>query len=277
MARIADSAPALDRPSLVGEAEPVSPRPASPKRGAIIAWTLVACAAMACSGVVRAIQERRFAVEKQYLESCPFPLASLPTAIGDWRMIEGGEKSLDSLTLRITGAPEHLLRVYVDELTGVTLSVLILFGPAEPVLPHTPQVCYPASGFIPTEEASIRFVKGTNGKTYPFRSGVFAKSGGRAMLREVSYYSFRLEGPWGPDVAAGRRFPRKNPGIFKIQIQRRVADGERRDQDDPIEHFIAQLLPEIDRRVDESQVGPAKVVKMPKAESKDAAPAGSTR
>ena len=231
-------------------------RASSPIRGVLI-WTVVGCAALASSGVVRAIQDRRFEVEKGYLQECPFPLKSIPAEIEGWRIVEGGDKTLDQLTTRITGATDHFIRTYVDELTGVTLSVLVLFGPAEPVLPHTPQICYPSCGFTQVEDPTDRIIKGSDGQPSLFRTSVYAKSGGRMTIREVVYHSFRLEGPWSPDVAAGRKFPRKNPGIFKVQVQRRVAEGERHDRDDPIETFLSRLIPEIERRIAASQSTPS--------------------
>jgi len=212
-------------------------------------WAFVACLFLAGSGLFRYQQDRRFDVDKSYHEDCPFPLKTLPLEFTGWKATDEGEKSLDPLTLRITGASDHITRTYVDELTGVTLQVLVLFGPAEPVLPHTPQVCYPACGFVPTEDSSHRTVTMADGQKAVFQSAVFAKAGGRSVVREVAYHSFRLEGPWSPDIAQGRKFPRRNPGVFKVQVQRRVVDGERRDRDDPVEHFLAELLPEIDRRV----------------------------
>ena len=276
MSRTAALSPVIEVSGPIGRQD----ESALPSRGrkpwAVMAWALVGCALLGTSGVVRAIQDRRFEIEKGYLEACPFPLKDLPVELGGWKMVEGGDKSLDPLTTRISGATDYVMRAYVDELTGVSLSVLVLFGPAEQVVPHTPQICYPACGYSPTDEPSYRDIKGPDGQKYLFRSGVFAKSGGRSVLREVSYHSFRLDGPWSPDAAAGRRFPRKNPGIFKVQIQRRVADGERRDLEDPIEQFIARLLPEIDRRVDAIAGG-----KTPKAtasdESKAATPVGPAR
>ena len=143
-------------------------------------------------------------------------------------MVDGGEMKLDSLTMRITGGTDHILRTYVDELTGVSLVVLVLFGPAEPVIPHTPEVCYPASGYQPADDAdgSGRSSRRTGSSTSVFRSAVYAKSGGRAMLREGVYYSFRLEGQWSPDVGAGRKFPRRNPE--RLQGPGPAADGRGR-------------------------------------------------
>ncbi len=215
----------------------------------LIAWAAVGVALLACSGIVRGMQDRRFEQETGYLETCPFPLKNLPTTIGGWKVSEGGERGLDELTLRITGSTDHVLRTYVDELTGVTLSVLVLFGPAVPVVPHTPEVCYPASGYAQADEPLDRSIKLASGRPAPFRSLVYGKSGGRSMLREEVYYSFRLGDDWSPDMGRGRKFPRKNPGIFKVQIQRRVGEGERRDRDEPIEQFLTLLLDDLEQRV----------------------------
>ena len=209
-------------------------------------------------------------------------MKDLPKQFEGWRIAEGGDKTLDPLTTRITGATDHFIRTYVDDFTGVTLSVLVLFGPAEPVLPHTPQICYPSCGFAPTEEPSDRVVKSADGESYLFRTSVYAKSGGRATLREVVYHSFRLEGPWSPDVAAGRKFPRKNPGIFKVQVQRRMAEGEVHGPNDPIKNFLALLIPEIDRRVTEAQSSKSGSPAIPstvdtKASTTNAGPAAAAR
>ena len=130
--------------------------------------------------------------------------------------------------------------------------MLVLFGPAGPVVPHTPEICYPACGFVASDETSDRMIRTATDQSVPFRSAVYSKSGGRSVDREEVYYSFRLGKDWSPDMGRGRKFPRKNPGIFKVQIQRRVVPGERRDRDDPIEQFLALLIPELERRVNQS-------------------------
>ena len=227
---------------------------AHPKRSPWI-WALFACILLGTSGAVRAVQDRSHAEERNYVEVTPFPLKTLPSTLGVWRVIPGGEQTLDDQTMQITGGTDYVLRTYVDDLTGVSLTVLVLFGPAEPVLPHTPQICFPASGYAAHGDTSDRQVKTEDGLKAQFRSAVYAKSGGRAMLREIAYHSFRLDGIWSPSIGEGRKFPRRNPGIFKVQVQRRVAEGERSDRNDPIEQFLTVLIPEIERKI---AAGPAK-------------------
>ena len=49
---------------------------------------------------------------------------------------------------------------------------------------------------------------------------------------------------------------RRNPGIFKLQVQRRIGDREIFDQGDPIEDFLAALLSEIEIEMPESERKP---------------------
>ena len=220
---------------------------------------MIACTLLIASGAGRAVQDSKHKSEKAYKETCPIDLAKIPEKFGDdWKMIKGGDRKLDDLTMRITGGTDHLIRTYANELTGVYLTILVLFGPAEPVLPHTPQVCYPASGFEPMEFASLRTIGYSLGKDaqgHPieghadFQAGTYAKPNGRQMLREAVYHSFRLDDRWSPYIGQGRKFPRRNPGIFKVQIHRLVADGEVVSQGDPIEQFLQKFLAELEAEI----------------------------
>lgn len=219
-------------------------------------WGIVASLLLVGSGVVRAVQSSRYAADQNFLVECPFPLSKIPHKIDGWHVLEGSETVLDPLTTRITGSTDHTIWTYVDDMTGVMLSVLVLFGPAEPVLPHTPQLCYPSSGFVAVGPTFDRDIKINDHETAKFRTSVFAKSGGRSMIRQMVYHSFLLEGPWSPSIA-NRKFPRKNPGIFKVQIQRRVTDNEKRDEDEPIEDFVKKLLPILEKMVSDSKASAA--------------------
>jgi hypothetical protein len=232
--------------------------PARRRRGGPWAWAAIACILLGASGAVRAMQDRRHKVEREHVEVCPIELASIPKTLGVWHLVDGGDRRLDDLTLRITGSSQHIVRTYVDDLTGVTITALVLYGPAEPVLPHSPDVCYPASGFARAggpSDAEVKYELGRdeNGRRVDgratFRSSVFQKSEGRLVHREAVYHSFRLDGQWSSAIGDGRKFPRRNPGIFKVQVQRQVAEGESLGQGDPMEQFLSALLTEIEKEI----------------------------
>jgi Protein of unknown function (DUF3485) len=242
---------------------PPEPTPPSHRWRASLAWAAIACVLLGASGSVRAVQDRRHQFEKAQKDPCPIDLNKVPDHFGsDWKLLKGGDRKLDPLTMRISGGTDHLIRTYANEMTGVFVTILVLYGPAEPVLPHTPQACYPATGYSavdPPLGRSIAYSLGQDDQGRPlegqadFLAASFAKPNGRQMLREAVYHSYRLDGQWSHSIGAGRKFPRRNPGIFKVQIQRMVADGEKLDKGDPIEQFLKLFLAEIESEIKAAQ------------------------
>ena len=250
----------IDNESATPAGVAVKPAPAREGRaGAALGWALVGCVLLGGSGAARMVQDRRHRSENLYREACPIDLSRLPEKFGDdWKQIKGGERKLDDLTMRITGGTDHVIRTYANELTGVYVTILVLFGPAEPVLPHTPQVCYPSSGFAVGDPPALRSIEFPIGKDdkggvvlerADFLSASYAKPNGRQVLREAVYHSFRLDGRWSPSIGEGRKFPRRNPGIFKVQIHRLVAERESVGRGDPIEQFLEKFLADLEARI----------------------------
>jgi hypothetical protein len=240
------------------------------RSSANLVWAIAGCLLLSASGGLRMVQDRRHQSEKSYRESCPINLDQLPETFGDdWKSVKGEDRKLDDQTMRITGGTAYKIRTYANDLTGVLVTILILFGPAEPVLPHTPQICYPSSGFAPDDPSTLRTIEFPIGTAKPgeattaratFLAETYAKPNGRQMLREAVYHSFRLDGEWSPFVGQGRKFPRRNPGIFKVQIHRLVAERESVGPGDPIEQFLQKFLSELEVEIQAAASAGAKTV-----------------
>lgn len=211
----------------------------------VLLWCLLSSLMLVGTGIIRQAQAQRYSQTRNLRVEAPFPLSTIPRVIDGWRVVDGSETMLDPLTTRITGSTDHMIRSYFDEMTGVTLSVLVLFGPAEPVLPHTPQVCYPASGFRQVGEPVDHTLKINDLVNVVARSSVFTKTGGRVPLSQAVYHTYRADGVWSPTVNE-RTLSHRDTGIFKVQIQRRVIEGERIGSDEPIESFLRKLIPVIE-------------------------------
>lgn len=210
-------------------------------------WITIACILLGLSGGVRHWRSMQFlALENQTKES-PFPLKEIPHVLGTWRSPEGAEATLDPEIARIAGSTDHMIRSYVDDKTGEQVTVLLLYGPSQNVWAHTPEVCYPASGFttmIPSREVQIP-LEGTP-RTAAFSEALYSKSrGGVTELSEV-YYSFLNAGAWRSDMAGQWKQFRYHPGMFKIQVERHVKTPQLGDS--PAKELLGLLVEEIEKR-----------------------------
>jgi hypothetical protein len=223
--------------------------PASPRWPWV--WMAVACTLMASSGLVRVWQDRRFVAYQSQAILPTFPLKELPEQFGTWKAREGSEHALDPQVARIAGSSDSVIRTYVDKDTGVVLDVLVLHGRAELVSGHTPEVCYPSAGYEPSEEASSISVPLDRGEAI-FRSLLYTRKGS-ALERVEVHYAFRQQGRWSPEVEGNWKALNVDPGLFKVQVQRRVGERERRDLGNPTEQFLSVMLPVLDKRIASAQ------------------------
>jgi len=212
----------------------------------------LACVLLGASGGVRWWQDHRFATKQSRVEISPFPLKELPQTFGDWQMREGSEKSLDPEVAQVAGCTDHVIRTYSNSITGVSLTILILFGPAHAIVSHRPEVCYPSAGYRMIESPLSRVIDNGKGPAAEFRSEGFAREGGQRRREEVQY-SFFHGNRWSPDANRFWKDFRHYPSMLKVQVQRHVSETEKRVVNNPTEQLLALLIPEIERRVAQTQ------------------------
>ena len=199
------------------------------------------------SGAARACQYHRMFVAARAATEAPIGLSNLPSTFGGWKAF-GPDISMDTKTIQIAGCSDYVTRMYADERTGVVVTALVAYGPAEKIVGHTPAVCYPAVGFEREAGPDDRAIK--VGATTPvLRSFIFVKPDALARERLSVYAGFRHAGIWTPDSSDSRKRFRHEPGMFKIQVQRRLGVGERCPEGNPTEQFAAALISEIDREL----------------------------
>ena len=244
-----------------------TPRPQSrpaprrrPGRWWPLAWMTIASCLLAASGMVHAWQARQIESARSRVITPLFPLKELPTIVGKWKAVEGREVPLDPQIARLAGSVDSLIRSYCDENTGVVVTVLVLFGRTEGISHHTPEVCYPAVGYVADDDA-LDVAINAGSKPARFRSLVYKKAGGTETDRQEVFYAYRQDGNWSPAVSGNLRDHLQSEGIYKIQIQRGVTSKERRSSNNPTEQFLAAFLPELEKRIadahDRAKPGPS--------------------
>src|SRR5262245_27212472 len=107
-------------------------------------WILLVGMFLGLSRGFRYWRDWQFQALSKESKSSPFPLKDLPKALGEWHSVEGLETKLDPQIARIAGSSDHLIRTYLNQTSGETVVVMVLYGLAELISTHTPAVCYPA-------------------------------------------------------------------------------------------------------------------------------------
>jgi Protein of unknown function (DUF3485) len=210
-------------------------------------WIIMVCILLGASGAIRHWRSLQFLSIENQSRNSPFPLKDIPNILGTWRALEGAETTLDPEIAKIAGSTDHVIRTYADDKTGERITVLVLYGPAHAVWGHTPEICYPASGFrtvVPVREVKIPLDEAS--RSAAFREALYGKTrGGATSLHDV-YYSFLNAGEWRPDMEGQWKRFRYHPGMFKVQIERRVNSA--RLGDSSTESLLTNLVEEIEKR-----------------------------
>lgn len=237
--------PQLDQPV------PVARRPLGPSPWI---WMIVGCVLVAASGLVRVRQEQLFADASLSVKESPFPLRDLPTSLGGhWEMIQ--EEELEAETQQIAGCSDYMYRFYANTHTGVMLKVLVAFGPATQVFPHSPDICFPSQGYQATGKTrqvpvAVNSSESEVSPTVPFRAMTFSRpNAGREEYIE-SHFSYWHDGRWDPDAKDTKQKFQHRPAMFKVQVDRTISSSERDASQSASEEFVAALVTELNQRID---------------------------
>ena len=125
------------------------PNRARATAGSEWAWIGLICSLLVLAGAHRYWRDWYFQSLAQKSEVSPFPLKDFPRHLNQWKSDADKDESLEPDIVWISGAKDYLVRTYVDEESGQTAVVMIIYGPATKVFAHTPDVCYPAIGCKP--------------------------------------------------------------------------------------------------------------------------------
>lgn len=217
------------------------------KAGRAWLWAkvLLVVVLVGASAGVRWARANRYADMIEAGELPPFPIEDLPLVLGPWR---GVDAKLDSEVARVTGASGLASRIYTDERTGVKLNVIVLYGPAAKVYIHSPETCYPASGFRVAENRLIQQIPVGDAKV-PFASILYEKGVGSVLDRRQVYFTWHYNGRWSP-MALQQKQVERLPGMFKVHIERHAGMNEQIDVNDPCVDFLKLLMVDLQKRID---------------------------
>ena len=168
-------------------------------------------------------------------------LEQIPDLLGEWRFVAEGKAVSDEVIqkLELRG---HLHRIYEHPATGQRVALLLLVGPAGPLVRHPPEICYEtsANSLLNSRLLSINV------------------NDHQDHLRLLSYqsdslidgdflvaYGFGADQRWdcpeSPRMAYGGK-----PALFKLQVLTETANESSVTRPEGLMDFLFRLLPVLD-------------------------------
>jgi hypothetical protein len=165
-------------------------------------------------------------------------LQRLPERFGRWQVRRVRELSPVTLdTLECTG---YVFREYVNTSTGDVANLVILLGPAGPMLVHTPEICYPSEAYMPEGERRRVAIAVGPDSVEEFWATTFRSNHINAEKLRV-YYAWGLGEHW----SAGAR-PRWSLAghcyLYKIQLTAPLSSDDTLPTTDPCQAFLRDFL-----------------------------------
>jgi hypothetical protein len=170
-------------------------------------------------------------------------LDPIPLQLGEW---QGQAQSLDPREAAPYAAV--LYRRYVHQRTGTTVAVVLVAGRPGPVSIHSPDYCYPASGYK-SPAWTVQHVAFDNARpAAEFKTAVLTRTqaAGQSQLRVL--WSWYADGSWSVPENPRLAFASQRC-LYKIHLVREASSSDDSLDNDPSMELVRDLLIAFQRQV----------------------------
>lgn len=169
-----------------------------------------------------------------------------PNEVGPWRYVDVLESNPEQL--EAAGAVGHVSRMYQHRDTGAKVAAFVICATPHDASGHTPDRCYPASGYVIAETEHRQAITLDDGRHAEAFVGTFRKTGQTIRV----FWTYGVRGEWlAPQIArielAGTASVYK---LYAIIDQSSLTPAQ---ATGICSEFLSVLLPEFDRAVAERQ------------------------
>lgn len=167
----------------------------------------------------------------------------VPKQIGDW---VGEDLPVDEIVKNTAGAVNYVSRRYKNEKTGRVVTLWLIVGHSRDVCRHTPNICYPASGFRQDGIQIKHHMELPSDKTADFFTGKFIKDDafGRRVERVFWAWNHPEHDHW-----EAADYPRVHYGLsralYKVYFTSDVLVDENTADENVAAEFAELMLPSI--------------------------------
>jgi len=170
----------------------------------------------------------------------------VPLVIGDW---QGEDLPVDEIVRKTAGAVNYVSRRYVHATTGESVVLWLIVGHSRDIVRHTPNVCYPSSGFRQMGNQLRHVTKFSGGKEAKFYTAKFEKENAYSRRIERVFWTFNHPdvNEWeAPEQGARSRYGLAK-ALYKLYFTSVVASDEDTLEENAAIEFSQLMLPEINQ------------------------------
>lgn len=169
---------------------------------------------------------------------------SVPLEIGDWK---GSTVDVSGRERALAGLKACFGAVYTHSATGASVSVLLVGGLPGDIATHSPESCYPGSGYNLSDHSEFVCRYDRNLKSARFKTALATRTGTNPSVLRII---------WGWNASKGWSTPADPRWTFaseralsKLYVIRETWGKVVEPADDPCNEFLAALLPQLDGHV----------------------------
>ena len=173
----------------------------------------------------------------------------VPKKIGQW---VGQDLPVEDIIKKTAGAVNYVSRLYTNSTTGKRVKLWLIVGHSRDIVRHTPQVCYPASGFKQNGSRLRYHITTEGGKEAVFFTAKFEKEDQFSHSIERVFWAWNHPDfdKWEAPEKGGRANARFHYGLsralYKLYFTSNVLSDEAEIDDSAAAEFAKVMLPAID-------------------------------
>jgi hypothetical protein len=166
-------------------------------------------------------------------------LEGIPGHFGNWK--QASSEKMTSSVVKMLQCAGYISRVYVNQVTGEKVNVVVLLGPPGPIAVHTPEICYSSKDYRQQEARKRMAVGKTEGAENEFWSLTFRSNNLRGDLLRVCY-GWSTGDRWSASEQPRYSFAGR-PYLYKIQLAATLPPWVNLETRDPCRRFLADFEP----------------------------------
>ena len=196
----------------------------------------------------------RFKASNVKAEQFAALLADIPKDIGYWH---GEDLPVEEQTRRTAGAVGYVSRAYRNVRTGEVVTLWLIVGHARDITAHTPEICYPASGFTkrsPDNSLHPFIVEGEPQADFFTNTFIKEDATGRQLVRVFwSWYRPNDEDTikWQAPEHARWTFGNTR-ALYKMYFSSVMRSPKETTEESPCSRFARDFLPVVDKALAEN-------------------------